>query len=429
MRSLSHPQARRLAVAAQGLHRRRPASVGEGRLRRLVEELSVLQLDSVNVVARAHYLPVFSRFGGYQRAGFDALAYRPVPRRRVLFEYWGHEASLLPVALQPLFRWRMQRARERYATWGPVARLARERPDYIATVLAEVAARGPIGAGELERAGERRSGAWGWNWRDGKVALEWLFWIGEVTAADRPNFVRRYDLTERVLPADVLAAPTPDPVEAQRALLLLAARALGVATAGDLADYFRLPATEAADRVRELAAAGALEEVSVSGWRVPAYLLPGTGPPPPARGAALLCPFDPLVWDRRRLRRLFHFDYRVEIYVPAEQRRHGYYVFPFLLGDSLVARVDLKADRRAGALLVRGAWAEPEVEVARTAAALAAELTALAGWLGLGAVDVAAAGDLSSALAAAVSGSRRSASARAHVARRGRPATAGAGGC
>lgn len=364
----------------------------------MARQLSVIQIDSVNVLTRAHYLPAFSRLGGYDRGALDGLS-SGRGERRSLFEYWAHEASLLPVEVQPLLRWRMRRARERFETWGRLARLARARPGYIAAVLAEVADRGPMSAGELSDPGQRPTGEWGWNWADGKTALEWLFWTGALTTAGRRGFSRVYDLPERVLPRRVLAAPTPPEDAAQRELVLLAARALGVASAADLADYFRLPPAQGAERVRELRAARLLQEVAVEGWRAPGYLLPGVRVPRRVPATALLVGFDPLIWSRPRVRRLFGFDYRIEIYTPAVKRTHGYYVLPFLHDGALQARVDLKSDRAAGLLLVQAAWAEPGV-AADVPAALAGELRMLAGWLGLDAVHVVGPGDVAGPLRA-----------------------------
>jgi uncharacterized protein YcaQ len=394
---LSPAQVRRIAVAASGLADGRPTGrIDRRHLRRVLAQLGLLQIDSVNVLARAHYLPLFSRLGGYPTGLLDEAAWSP---RRELFEYWGHEASLLPLSSQPLLRWRMRRAAEQYDTWGGPARLAKERPEFIAATLAEVAARGPLRAADLEAEGSTRGGRW-WGWRDAKVALEWLFWVGAVTTADRRGFERRYDLPERVLPAAVLAAPTPDPADAQRDLVRIAARALGIAAESDLRDYFRLGLLDARARVAELTEAGELLPVTVAGWRRPAYLWHRARVPARVNARALLAPFDPLVWERARTERIFGFRYRVEIYVPAPQRVHGYYVLPFLLRDRLVARVDLKADRIGRALLVQAAYAEPGAP-AETAAELAAELAGMAGWLGLDRVLVGARGDLAPALSAA----------------------------
>ncbi len=397
-RELSRREARRLALAAQGFARTPPDAPPHRRHQRpVLRHTPLLQIDSVNVVARAHYLPAWSRIGGYPRELLDRMAYRD----HELFEYWGHEASLLPVELHPMLRWRMRRARENFETWGRIARLARERPGYVEQVLREVEQVGPVTAGELAVVERRAKEHWGWNWSDEKTALEYLFWTGAVTAADRRGFERVYDLTDRVLPREVLDRPTPTEAEAQAALLLRAAAACGVATVGELADYFRIKAPAARPLVAELAAAGELEQVQVEGWRHPGYLLPGSVVPRRVAARALLVPFDPLVWERARALRLWGFDYRIEIYLPPGRRRYGYYVLPFLLGDALVARVDLKADRAHGVLRVRGAWAEPGAPEA-TAAGLAAELTAMAAWLGLSGVDVEARGDLTAPLRAAL---------------------------
>ncbi|MPZ74312.1 MAG: winged helix-turn-helix domain-containing protein [Nitriliruptorales bacterium] len=391
--ALSTSQARRIALAAQGFTDRAPSSrVDRRHLRRAIDRTGLLQLDSVNVLARAHYMPPFSRLGGYPVDTLDAMAYGDGD----YFEYWGHEASLLPVQLHPLLRWRMARA-ERGETWGGPASIARERPDFVAAVLAQVGRRGPVRVSDLEDGPRVRRGTM-WDWSDTKKALEWLFWTGQVAVAGRVNFERRYDLTERVLPAAVLAAPTPTEEEAHRELLVFAAQRHGVGAARDLADYLRLPIVDARRRLAELVEDGRLRPVTVQGWKEPAYLHPGAKLPRWVRAQALLSPFDPVVWERSRIWRLFHFHYRIEIYVPAPKRVWGYYVFPFLLGDRLVGRVDLKADRGAGRLLVHGAWREEHADPAATATALAEELAALAQWLDLGAVEVADRGDLSPTL-------------------------------
>jgi hypothetical protein len=398
MQSLSVAQARRLAISAQGLAASRPLTTPDRRhLRRVIRHTQLLQIDSVNVLARAHYLPAFSRLGPYPRSLVDRMAYRD----RELFEYWGHEASLLPVALHPLLRWRMARAEQRFETWGRMARLARERPGYVEAVYDEVRDAGPVSAGEVARDQARGTEEWGWNWTDAKIALEFLFYTGRITTSTRRNFERLYDVPSRVLPASVLAAPTPSEADAHRELLLRAAAAHGVGTLGDLADYFRIRNPQARPRVAELVDDGRLEQVEVRGWRQPAYALPGVTVPRRVSARALLVPFDPLVWERERTERLFGFRYRVEIYVPAGQRVHGYYVLPFLLGDALVARVDLKADRAAGVLRVQAAWAEPAAP-GDTGEQLAGELRAMADWLGLDDVVVAPRGDLAAALGAAL---------------------------
>ena len=389
--------ARRIALQAQGFGDRRPVGVPDRRLlRRVVGRTGLLQIDSVNVFERAHYLPVFSRLGPYDRTLLDRAAYR----HRDLFEYWGHEASLLPVATQPLLRWRMARAAALDEGWGRTRQIVRDDPGFVAHVLQRVAEEGPASAGELH-VGERPGGPW-WDWSATKVALEHLFWTGRITTASRRGFERVYDLTERVLPAAVLAAPTPDRADAQRELVRLAARAHGVATEKDLRDYFRLRPDEAAVAVRSLVEEGALLPVEVEGWRGPAYLSADARVPRWVRGSALLSPFDPLVWERSRTARLFGFDYRIEIYVPADKRVHGYYVLPFLQDEALRARVDLKGDRQAGVLRVRAAWLEAGCDPVQTSAALAAELRRAADWQGLTDVVVEPRGDLAAALTAAV---------------------------
>lgn len=404
MADLSARAARRIALAAQGFADRRPAGTVTARhLRRAIGQIGLLQLDSVNVFSRTHYMPLYSRLGPYPRATLDRMtAHTDGPVRRELFEYWAHEASLVPLALQPHLRWRMARA-DRDA-WGGVRRIAQEHPQLVADVLALVAEQGPVRAADTgaERA-QRRAGEM-WNWHAGKVALEWLFWSGQVTAARRINFERRYDLPERVLPPELLAQPTPPVAESQRQLVRVAARAYGVATEPDLGDYFRLPRAESKLRVAELVAAGELEPVTVEGWEAPAYLWPEARRPRRVSARALLSPFDSLVWFRPRTERIFGFRYRIEIYTPAARRIHGYYVLPFLLGDALVARVDLKSDRQAGLLRVQGAYAEAGVtDPADVAAELAAELQTVAAWLGLEhGVAVGDRGDLAPALAAAV---------------------------
>jgi hypothetical protein len=394
--SLSLAQARRIALAAQGFAEPTPAGPPDvRRIRRVAERLGVLQIDSVNVLLRAQYMPVFSRLGAYPMDQLDRLAGRK-PRR--LFEYWGHEASLLPVKLQPHLRWRMELGHQ----WG-VRRWARENPGFVTWVLDEVRDKGPLTAREIEHDAPRRKDHWGWNWSDVKKALESLFWEGHVTAARRNgSFERVYDLPERVLPAEVVAAPTPSRAEAHRELIRTASAALGVATETDLRDYYRVAPDESRVAVAELVEAGELREVTVEGWRQPAYLHSEAKLPRRIDAATVLCPFDPLIWERARTERLFDFRYRIEIYVPAPKRVHGYYVLPFLLGDQLVARVDLKADRKEGVLRVPAAWAEPDGPTAPRAEALAANLHQLAGFLGLDTVAPPVAGDLAVPLRAAL---------------------------
>src|SRR3954470_22823151 len=393
--SLSLRQARRLAIAAQGLHRpRRPVAADRRHLRQVLRNTGLLQIDSVNVLQRAHYLPVFSRIGDYSTLLLDRMAYRD----HELFEYWGHEASLLPVELHPLLRWRMRRAEEKFETWGRMAQLAREQPGYVEHVLDVVRDAGPLTAGEIAAEDKRSKDNWGWNWTNEKLALEFLFWTGRVTTAERRNFERVYDVPERVIPAAVLNTATPTEEEAHRELLLRAAASCGIGTVGDLADYYRIRTPQARPRILELVEDGRLDEVAVEGWRQPAYTLSGTALPRRADGRALLVPFDPLIWERDRAERLWGFRYRIEIYVPAAKRVHGYYVLPFLLGEQLVARVDLKADRPRKTLLVQAAYAEASAPP-DTADELAVELRLLAQWLGLDDVEIRPRGDLAPALA------------------------------
>jgi uncharacterized protein len=396
---LSAAQARAIALTAQGFAASRPARTDGKQLRALVDRLGVVQIDSVNVLVRSHYLPAFSRLGAYDTTLFDRHAHKTP---RALFEYWGHEASLLPVALQPLFRWRMERAREH--AWGRMKRIANQQPDLVRDVLALVGERGPISASEIDLGGKKSRKGW-WEWSDAKTAIEWLFWSGQVTSARRRGFERLYDLPERVLPPKILAQPTPAEPDAHRLLVERAARALGIASESDLRDYYRLPLAGARTAVAELASAGTLEPVTVEGWTKPAYLHRDAKPAAidPDR-TALLSPFDSLVWFRDRTQRLFGMKYRIEIYVPASKRVHGYYVLPFLLGDRLVARVDLKADRQASALRVQAAHLERGVAKARVASALAGELAQMAAWLGLERVEIVPKGDLATSLARATRG-------------------------
>lgn len=393
--TLSAAQARRVALAAQGFGDRRPAArPGPADLARMLERLGLLQIDSVNVLVRAHYLPLFSRLGPYDAGLLDAAAYSGTGR--TLFEYWGHEASLLPVRLHPLLRWRMQRAEQGLGLYRELARLGRRRRAYVEAVRAEIAERGPLSASQLSSGG-RGKGSW-WGWSTGKSALEWLFWAGHVTTATRRGFERVYDLPERVLPAEVLAEPTPEEADAHRTLLRLASRALGVATARDLADYFRMDMADTRARLAELVEAGELRAVKVEGWTQPAYLDPSAATPRHVHARALVSPFDSLVWARERTERLFGFRYRISLYTPAHLRTHGYYVLPFLLDDRLVARVDLKSDRQARTLRVLAVHGEAGVSPRRVAGPLGDELRAMAAWLGLDTVHVAARGNLAPAL-------------------------------
>ena len=392
MRRLSISQARRIALAAQGFTDPAPAGrVDRRHLRRVMGRVKLLQLDSVPVVIRTQYLPPFSRLGCYEPSLLDRIAYRDDE----WFEAWAHEASLLPVEDEPLLRWQKQRA-EKGDTWRNLADLARSEPGYVAEVLAQVEER-PLTAGELVDP-RRRDGEW-WGSRSlGSIALDWLFRIGAVGIRRRGNFVKEFDLLERIVPSEVLARPTPTAEEAQRELLVRSAHALGVGTAGDLIDYYRLPVREGRVRLQEVVETGELETVSVEGWSEPGYVHPGARLPRAVEAVTVLSPFDPVVWNRDRAARLWGFDYRIEIYVPASKRVYGYYVLPVLDGERLVGRLDLKADRAAGALRVLGAFAEPQVDHGPLAERLGPHLVELARFVGVDEVRYGSRGDLVAAL-------------------------------
>jgi uncharacterized protein len=393
-RTLSASQARRIALAAQGLAAPRPGTpVRPVAFRKLARRLGAIQIDSVNVFVRTHYMPTFSRLGAYPAGLLEKEAWG---RRPSLFEYWGHAASFMPVEWQPLFRWRMEAGRRPDGRKSGLTEFAKERQGYIDEVLAEIARRGPVTGGDFAPEGPRKSG-W-WEWSEGKIALEWLFRAGLISTKTRRGFERVYDLTERVIPPAILAAPTPSATDAKRELVLISARAMGVASVADLADYFRVLQAEVRTSLAELIEAGAVEEVRVEGWRERAYLATDAKLPRRATGAALLSPFDNMIWRRERTERMFEARYRIGLYTPAAQRDEGYYVLMFLLGERIAARVDLKADRKLGALLVQAAHLEPGSDEAETSAALAAELRAIAAWQGLGEIAVAKKGGLSTAL-------------------------------
>ena len=405
--TLSLPEARRLAVAAQGFGPR-PEAPSVQHLRELAARVHAFQIDSVNVLVRAHYVPAFARLGPYPMEALDTLAYR----ERELFEYWGHAACLLPVALYPLLRYRMRadQAREYMRS---------ERGAYMARVYAEVAERGPITAAELSDPGTR-SGSW-WNWGRGKTALEYLYDAGLVAIADRRGFQRRYDLAERVIPRAALDAPVPPHQEAMKRLICLGAQAYGVGTFGDVTRYFntdgwrdRLPAGPRWGRpegqegrrdppiarrlLAELVEEGRLLPAQVEGWKELAYLHPGASAPPAVHARAIVTPFDSLVWERSRIDRLFGMKYTIGLYTPPAKRVYGYYVCPFLLDDTLVARCDLKADRQRGVLMVQSAFLEPGQDAGRVAPELAGELQELQKWLQLDRIEAAERGDLAASL-------------------------------
>jgi uncharacterized protein len=383
--SLSISEARRVAIAAQHFIGAGGAPKNTRALVELVRRLGVVQIDSVNVLIRSHYLPIFSRRGAYPCGLLEKAAYE----QRLLFEYWGHEASFLPVELYPLFRWRMDDARKGVGTWGRLRRYATSHQELVDSVLRQIRERGPLGASELADGGKSK-GSW-WGWSQGKEILEWLFWIGDVTTARRRNFERLYDLTERVLPEAARASPVPSREHAQRELMLMGARAMGVATARDLRDYYRLPAQEATLRLKELVEEGKLLPIAVEGWKQQGYLHHEAKVPRQAQVAevaALLSPFDSLIWERQRTERLFDFHFRLEIYTPVHKRLHGYYVLPLLVGDRIVGRVDLKSERQSGCLQVKGGSVEPGVKASSVVAPLTALLAQLAQWLGLEKVAV-----------------------------------------
>lgn len=393
---LSLPMARRVALAAQGFAEPRPAGpVDRRHLNRVLGRLGLLQIDSVSAVVRAHYMPLFSRLGPYPMSVLDEAA--SPGRKRRLFEYWAHEASFLPVETWPLMQWRMQRAaaNDESEIYKGLARWAARNERLIETIYAEVASRGPIAASAID--GAKGKGGW-WGWSDEKHAFEWLFWAGRITTHSRRGFERLYDLPERVIPPAIFNAPAPTLEDAHRELLRHSARALGVATYGDLRDYFRLSPGDVKGRLEELVEEGELLPVTVEGWKQQAYLHRDARTPRKVHARALLAPFDPLVFERSRAERLFGFRYRIEIYTPAEKRQYGYYVLPFLLGDTVVARADVKADRPAGVLRVLAAFAEPGAPP-QTAAEMLEEFRLMQSWLGLERMEVLPKGDLGPALA------------------------------
>ncbi len=394
--SLSAAQARRVALRAQGFDLARPTGrVDRRHLRRVIDQLGLIQIDSVNVLTRTQYLTMFSRLGPYDTRLFDAMVYRD----HEMFEYWGHVASLVDIRFQPHLRWRMQDDHD----WARLASVAREHPDLVASLERKILASGPLSAGELDESGQRK-GPW-WGWGDTKRVLEYLFWSGRIGALRRGNFERVYCAPDGAVAQHVLDLPAPDTAHAHRTLLLQAARMHGVGTARDLADVWRQPIRLARHHLAALAAEGCLETVEVEGWRDVAYLSPDVTVPRRVDACALVSPFDSAMWERDRVERLHDFRYRIEIYVPRPKRIHGYYVLPFLLGDTYVARVDLKADRAGRRLLVQSAHAEPDLDARgsdtmEVAERLRDELRTMASWLDLDDVHVVGRGDLSPALGA-----------------------------
>lgn len=401
--AVSKQEARRLAIDAQGLARPRPKGpIRRRHLRATVDAVGLIQLDAINVVERTQFLVLFSRLGPYD----VELLHDLTGPGGDLFEYWGHAASLLPMSHQPLLRWRMTQ----HGTFGdsPTYSTRREafragNADYIDAIFREVSERGPLTAAQLTDP-RRRNGEW-WSRRSlGRVALEYLFAKGDLAAWRNASFERVYDLPERVIPEAVQALPTPPIDDAQRQLLALAARSLGIATIRDLAGYYVIKPRVAKLRVAELVEAGELVELTVDGWSEPAYAVPNARPKAPTRPhTTLLSPFDSLIWDRIRTRRVFEYDYRIEVYVPAAKRTYGYFVLPLLLGDQLVARFDLKTDRRTSTLQVRAAYAEPGADPDGIACPAASELDALRAWLRLDNIAVARRGNLAAAVRRAIS--------------------------
>ena len=397
--TLRKAEARRIALAAQGFGvPRLERAVTMRDVQAVASRLGQFQIDSINVVTRAHFMPLFSRLGPYDAALLERAAHQP-PRR--LFEYWGHAASLIDISLQPLLRFRMQPGFR--DVWTGVERVAQQNADLIPFIREEVAARGPISARELEIAEQRDRSNWGWNWSRVKTVLEWLFYVGEVTSAYRNSqFERVYDLPERVIPSPVLATPTPSPQDSVTGLVRRAAAALGIAGESSLRDYFRTRRDMTRIAITTLVENGELIRVLVDGsGNGPWYLWHQARVPRRISARALLSPFDSMIFERARLERLFDFIYRIEIYVPGPKRIHGYYVYPFLLGEDFVARVDLKADRSRGVLRVNAAWIEPGYDAFDVATELASELKIMAEWLGLGVIQILPRGDLAPALAAA----------------------------
>ncbi|MGX5689502.1 winged helix-turn-helix domain-containing protein [Arcticibacter tournemirensis] len=346
-------------------------------MRKTIDQLGLLQIDSVNVLVRAQYVPLFSRLGVYNRTTLDALLAKK-PRR--YFEYWGHEASLLPVDCHPLLRWRMASAYQGKGIWSSLEAYAGRKRAEAEALLNRIEAEGPLAASDLP--GTKASKGM-WVWSEAKHALEWLFWAGLITSTHRRNsFEKVYDLPGRVLPESILQQPTPADDDAKRALLARAAQAMGIATADDLRDYYRIPANDARLPLEQLIEEGTVLPVDVNGWQQPAYLHKNARAGRRIEGQALLSPFDPLIWYRPRTERLFGFRYRLEIYTPAHKREYGYYVLPFLLDGSLVARVDLKADRKNGILIVQRLHTEPDAPP-YTVERLMGELRLMAAWLNL----------------------------------------------
>jgi uncharacterized protein YcaQ len=395
---ISLKAARRLALTAQGFSGNQPDTRGNTRwqtLSKVIDNLNLLQIDSVNVLSRSHYLPLFSRLGAYDKAVLDKHTLAPKNRR--CFEYWAHEASFLPFRYQPLLRWRMDDARDGKGIYGGLVKFAKEKPQVIEQTLEKVRKEGPLRPRDFGQPAVR-SGEW-WGWNEHKTALEYLFWTGDVTASCRDGFERLYDVPDRVLPDEYHARPAPQRTDAIRELARHSARALGIATETDIRDYFRLPVADARQAVAELVESGELHTVEVQGWTRPGYIWHEAKSARSFNRATLLSPFDPLVWNRDRAERLFDFRYRIEIYTPAPKRQFGYYVLPILVGEKLAGRLCMKADRQAGVLRVNAAWHEDDIDAGATAEAIAPALADMQQWIGLERVEVVKRGSMAAALA------------------------------
>ncbi|MES2094173.1 MAG: crosslink repair DNA glycosylase YcaQ family protein [Actinomycetota bacterium] len=388
---MSAAQARRVALAAQGFGRGSPASVGTRQLNLAIDRLGLLQLDSVNVFERSHYLPLFARLGTYDKTLLDRLVF---DRRGPYLEYWAHEAAIIPGDAWPLFRWRMDANRQRYSKPGS---WVAENAAMLDWLRAELADRGDLAASEIQHDSGKGAGGW-WGWSEVKTGLEWLFRFGEAVSAGRSRFERRYALASSALPAAVFEREPPR-ADAIRELLRRSARAHGIGTLSDFADYYRIGIDPARSAAHDLVDAGELLPVTVAGWGRPAFLHRDARIPRRIEATALLSPFDPVVWERKRAERIFGFHYRIEIYTPAHKRVFGYYTLPLLVDDRLVGRVDLKNDRQNAVLRVQSAWSEADAPPG-TAARLAILLGEIAAWQGLESIEVMPRGDLAPALAA-----------------------------
>jgi uncharacterized protein YcaQ len=394
--TISAAQARRIALAAQGFGRPHPSTVGIRQLDATMRRLGVLQLDSVNVFERSHYLPLFARLGAYDKADLDRLTFGKKARYS---EYWAHVAALVPTETWPLYRFRMLEMRAKYSKPGS---WVDANPGMMQWLVSELREKGPMTAGQFEHEANKGRSGW-WEWSDVKTGLEYLFLFGDVVSAGRTRFERTYALAEQVLPAELLGQEVSKH-DAARTLLTAAALSHGIGTANDLADYYRFLQTYAVGVLDELVADGILQSVAVKGWErggkpLKAYLHPNARVPRSIDATAFLSPFDPVVWERERALRMFDFHYRIEIYTPAPKRIFGYYSLPILIDDRIVGRIDLKSDRQNGVLRVQSAWRE-EHALSGFEARVAEQLRATAAWQGLGEVEVMNRGDLTAAIAA-----------------------------